>query len=67
MKFEDLKIGQHLWVKSNNELLVVAKFDEKQYEVCGAWEAGIDPEDCEIIQLIDVPKGFENLTFYYQG
>ena len=50
MKFEDVKIGQHLWVLTNNELLMVAKFDNDGYEVCGAWECGISKNDCEIIE-----------------
>ena len=67
MKFEDLKIGQHLWVLSNDELLMVAKFDEDGYEVCGAWECGIGEHECEIIELINVPKGHENAKLYYGG
>lgn len=65
IKFENLEIGQHLWVKSLGELLIVAKFDTCWYEVCGPWECGISPDDCEIIQLIDKPKGYEDMSFYY--
>jgi len=65
MKFEDLKIGQHLWVLSNDELLMVAKFDEDGYEVCGAWECGIGKNECEIIELINAPKGYEGTKMYY--
>ncbi len=54
MKFEDVKIGQHLWVSANNELLMVAKFDNDGYEVCGAWECGISKNDCERIYLTPV-------------
>jgi hypothetical protein len=65
MKFEDLKIGQHLWVLSYDELLMVVKFDEDGYEVCGARQGGIGEHECEIIELINVPKGHENTKLYY--
>jgi len=65
MKFQDIKIGQHLWVISNGELLMVAKFDDDMYDVCGAWEGGISKNECEIIQLVDVPKGYEKTKMYY--
>ena len=67
IKFEDLKIGQHLWVLLGNELVMVAKFDEYGYEVCGAWECGISKNDCEIIKLVPFPKGYENTKLYYAG
>jgi len=66
MEFKDLKIGQHLWVLSNNKLLMVAKFDENGYEVCGAWECGISHKECKIIELVNVPKGQENTKMYYK-
>lgn len=65
MKFEDLKIGQHLWVICSGELLMVAKFNDKRYEVCGAWECGIGKDECEIIELVDIPKGYEKTKLYY--
>ena len=65
MKFEDLKIGQHLWVMSNNKLLMVAKFDNDGYEVCGDWECGIGKDYCEIIELVNVPNGYEETKMYY--
>ena len=65
MKFEDLKIGQHLWVLQAEELLMVAKFDEDGYEVCGPWECGIDKNDCKIIKLVNPPKDYEKTKLYY--
>lgn len=65
LKFEDLKIGQHLWVLFDNQLIVAAKFDESGYQVCGPWECGIGKNECEIIELIDVPKGHKNTSLYY--
>ena len=66
LKFEDLKIGQHLWVLAyDKRLVMVAKFDNDGYEVCGAWEAGISKMDCKIIELVDVPKGYENTRMLY--
>ena len=67
IKFEDLKIGQHLWVLSDGKLLMVAKFDEDRYDVCGAWECGISKDECEIIELVGVPSGYENYKMYYGG
>ncbi len=64
-KFKDLKIGQHLWVLSSGKLLMVAKFDEKGYEVCGAWECGISKNECKIIEIVDTPKGYEKTKMYY--
>lgn len=65
LQFEDLKIGQHLWALHDNKLIVAAKFDESGYQVCGPWECGIGKNECEIIELIDVPKGHENTSLYY--
>jgi len=65
MKFEDLKIGQHLWGMYSGKLLMVAKFDDKGYDVCGAWECVIGKDECEIIELVDVPKGYEKTKLYY--
>lgn len=65
IKFEDLKIGQHLWALLDNKLIMVAKFNNYGYEVCGDWECGIDKDDCEIIELVDIPEGFENFKMYY--
>lgn len=48
-----------------NQLLMVAKFDEYRYEVCGAWECGISKDECQIIQLVEVPKGYEKAKMYY--
>ena len=64
IRFEDLKIGQHLWVLSDKTLLMVAKQDNIRYEVCGPWECGINPEHCKILKLVDPPKGFENTELY---
>jgi hypothetical protein len=65
MKFEDLPIGQHLWVLFQDKLVMVAKFDQYQYEVCGAWECGITPEECEIVELVNVPDKFKTNQLYY--
>jgi hypothetical protein len=65
MNFQDLKIGQHLWVLFQNELLMVVKFDNEMYYVCGAWECGINPGDCKIIELVKPPIGYENVKMYY--
>ena len=65
MKFEDIKIGQHLWVLLDGELLMVAKFDCHGYDVCGGWECGVSKDECEIIELVNVPKGHENTKMYY--
>ena len=66
MKFKNLKIGQHLWVKCGSDILIVAKFEENnRYAVCGDWECGISANDCEIIELIDIPKGYEKSKMYY--
>lgn len=66
VKFEDLPIGQHLWVLVDKKLLMVAKFDDKKYQVCGAWECGITPQECKIIELVAPPKGHENTKMYYK-
>lgn len=65
MKFEDIKIGQHLWAISRNQLIMVAKFDDEGFQVCGDWECGINYNDCQIIELVDFPKGYENVKLFY--
>lgn len=65
MKFKDLKIGQHVWLISKGKILIGAKFDNYGYEVCGAWECGIDKDDCEIIELIKAPRGHKKTKLYY--
>ena len=66
IKFEDLKIGQHLWVLSAKTLLMVAKLDDIRYEVCGPWECGVRPELCKILKLVEPPKGFEETELYFK-
>lgn len=44
---------------------MVAKFDDDGYQVCGDWELGIGKNECEIIELVNVPKGYENAKMYY--
>ena len=65
MKFEDLKIGQHLWVLVEGKLLMVAKFDSYGFQVCGAWECGISPNECKIVKLVNVPKSHKKTELYY--
>lgn len=65
IEFEKIKIGQHLWVLMDGKLLVVAKFDDYKYQVCGDWETGIRPYECEIVKFIDLPDGFEGVEMYY--
>jgi len=66
MKFKDLKIGQHLWGIYDNQLVMLAKFDDGGYEVCGAWECGIGKDKVKIIKLVEVPEGYEDVPFYYR-
>ena len=44
---------------------MVAKFNNEGYEVCGAWECGISKNECEIIELVNAPKDYENTKMYY--
>jgi hypothetical protein len=65
-KFEDLKIGQHLWVLFQDKIVMVAKFEDDGYQVCGNWECGIDARECKIIKLVNVPRKYRNKKLYYQ-
>ena len=65
IKFEDLKIGQHLWALSNKKLLMVAKLDYEGYDVCGPWECGIPKDECEIIELVKFPKKHRKTKLYF--
>lgn len=66
MTFKELKLGQHLWVLHNTGMLMmVAKFDEKGYDVCGPWECGVSEEECKIIELIDKPEKYKTTEMYY--
>ena len=47
------------------ELLVILKDKDTQYYVCGGWECEVPFNALEIIALIDVPKGYENVKRYY--
>lgn len=64
--FDELGIGQHLWVLIDDQILMVAKFDEYSYEVCGPWEGALHPGDCKIIELVDLPTGHEDTKLYYK-
>ena len=61
---DDIKEGQHFWAISGDEILVIALF-RNNFEVCGPWECGIGIDDFEIIELIEVPKGYESKKMYY--
>jgi hypothetical protein len=65
ISFEDLKIGQHAWVIADEKLLLVAKFNNDRFDVCGAWECGISPSECKIVKLVNVPKKHKNTPLYY--
>jgi len=65
LKNKDIKIGDHCWAISNNELLVVLKTSDRSYEVCGDWELGIGAEQINIIEIINKPIGHENTKLYY--
>lgn len=65
IKFEDLKIGQHAWAIYDDMVLMVAKLDPNRLDVCGPWECGISPEECKIIKLVNLPRIYRNLPFYY--
>ena len=67
IEYKDLKVGQHLWAlhKPTNSLILVAKAKEGGYDVCGPWECGFPEFECEIIELIDVPKSHDNIRLYY--
>jgi len=61
----DTKKGEHYWATSCGSILVVLKVDDDQYEVCGPWECGIGARDCEIIEEIKPPFGYEHSKLYY--
>jgi hypothetical protein len=66
VKFEDLKIGQHLWVLYDNQLVMVAKFqNDGIYEVCGEWQFGLVAAKCKIIKLVHPPKKYQKTKMYY--
>jgi hypothetical protein len=62
----DTVVGKHYWAISKHfqELLVVLN-TQGGYEVCGPWEAGISPDEIEIIQEIAKPPGYEEYGLYY--
>ena len=43
---------------------MVAKFGDT-FQVCGDWDAGINPDECQIIELVSFPKGYEKTELYY--
>lgn len=65
MKNEDVKIGEHCWALSNGLLLVVLKVDSDSFEVCGAWECGVNADYLEILEVIPRPLGHETDLLYY--
>ena len=66
IKIEDIKDGQHFWVKFlNGEIAVAAKIDGSVYG-CGQWEDPYIPIHWfKIIEIINIPKGYEGakITF----
>ena len=60
----NVKEGQHFWALVDNELLIVGYFDDS-FEVCGPWECGIPSSEIELIEEINVPKGFELTKMLY--
>ena len=64
INIDEIKEGQHFWAISNNKLLIVGYFDNG-FEVCGPWECGISYSEIELIEEINIPKGFESTRMYY--
>lgn len=65
LRFEDLEMGQHVWVLYGDELVLVAKFNEKRFDVCGPWESGINKNECKIVGLVNRPIKQQNKSLYY--
>jgi len=61
----EVKIGTHLWAMCQSELMIVLKISEKHFEVCGAWEAGINSTEIELISIIDKPLLHQKTELYY--
>ena len=64
INIDEIKEGQHFWALSNNKLLIVGYLDGG-FEVCGPWECGIPSSEIELIEEINIPKGFESTKRYY--
>lgn len=65
-RLKKMKTGTHFWALCDGLLVVLAKKHDDCYDVCGAWECGYRLEDVdEILQIIEVPKGYESHNFIY--
>jgi len=63
---DDTNKGAHYWASTaDGSILVVLKVGDDQYEVCGPWECGIGAHECEIIEEINPPFGYEHAKLYY--
>lgn len=65
IKNSKVKVGDHCWALSCNELLIVLKTERDGYEVCGAWECGMSYNELEIISIIKKPKKYIKTKLYY--
>ena len=65
MKDEDVKVGEHIWATCDGLLMVLLKLGDDSFYVCGPWDGEIDPNQIEIISIIDKPKGHLNRINYY--
>ena len=67
---KEVPIGAHCWALMNDKLLVVLKRASngvtcEGYEVCGAWECGVRPEEIDIIEIIKKPVGHKHTELSY--
>jgi hypothetical protein len=62
---DETKEDEHYWGIVHEQLLVVLR-KKTHYEVCGAWECGIDlGPDIKIVAHIPRPSGHEHTELYY--
>lgn len=64
IKASDLPIGTHFWAKMDDKICVIGKMEDS-YQVCGAWECGVDEKYFEVLELIKLPEGHTFKNLYY--
>ncbi len=63
---DEMKPTTHFWALCDGLLIVLAKQHDDYFSVCGDWECGYDSDDIdEVLQVIEVPKGYEKHGFVY--
>jgi hypothetical protein len=64
-KDADVLVGEHCWALMGEDLVVVMKWEDGGYQVCGPWECGCPADTLQILEIIPRPEGQKDRQLCY--